>query len=114
MQEEENKPPMEEPTEPPKEEEPEGEKEPEHDAVPPGGKCSVCGWEFGKSAEPHSVYFGPARNEPAGASPPAKFVGKEPDPKACVAISPQAKCPKCGWSGADPDTRDNPHPVLLN
>lgn len=91
----------------------ETEKEPEHDAVAPGGKCSKCGWEFGKSIEPHAVYFGPSRNEPSAAPEPKKFIGKEPDPKACQPIAPQAKCPKCGWSGADPETRDNPHPVLI-
>lgn len=111
--EEEKQAPMEEPTEETApQEEPEEEKE-EHDAVAPGGKCRLCGWKFG-DVEPHIASFGALRNEPEKPPEPRKVQMKESDPKACPAISPMGKCPKCGWSGADPDTKDNPHPILLN
>lgn len=86
----------------------------EHDAVSAGGKCSVCGWEFG-SPEPHEVNISPESvHTPVEGTvaPPEPPSPPEPDPNACAAIPLQATCPKCGWSATDPEKGANPHPTL--
>ena len=92
-----------------------GEKSSEHDAVSPGGVCSKCGWTWGdpvKGLEPHIVYFGAARQEPAGPPPPPPArAAKESDPRACPAVVLDGMCPKCGWSREK--SPEAPHPILL-
>jgi hypothetical protein len=82
----------------------------QHDTVGEGGKCSLCGWEWG-SMDPHPVHITPqnvavpVEGTVAAPEPPPK---PEADPRACVAIPHDATCPKCGWTAAS----GNPHPVL--
>ena len=103
-------PPMVQPPESPSGPEPE-----QHDEVPDGGKCSVCGWEWG-NPNPHPVAIMPENvHDPVEGTvaPPEPPPPPEPDPNACPAIPMQGKCPKCGWSMDDPDiaVRSKAHPT---
>lgn len=83
------------------------------EAVPPGGKCANCGWDW-SSPEPHPAYFGMARNEIIPVAPPPKREAPAPSPSACEAINLTATCPKCGWNAAEQSKKlaPEPHPVL--
>jgi hypothetical protein len=85
--------------------------------VSAGGKCSVCGWEFG-STDPHEVNITPesvhtpVEGTVAAPEPPPP---PEPDPDACAPIPLQGTCAKCGWSQENPDPKavgsPQPHPT---
>jgi len=106
--------PASEPESPPPEE-PAAQMNPAYcEPVPEDGTCGNCGWEWGKHGRPHEVAImgDVAPVVEATPPPPAEFIPPPPDPNACPPVAFQATCPKCGWSGLNPETAANPHPVI--
>ena len=86
----------------------------DHQMVPPGGTCAFCGWIWGdpvKGVAPHIVWFGSLRSEPLPTvAAPQAAAAKEPDPNACMAVTQNQTCPKCGWNYNVEQARQQPRP----